>query len=448
MLSTGFLSRRHSHKVVLQEMASLGLQPLDVLLDGAPIGPEPGPNPASELMRRADAYLTIIDTQYVMTRIRSQSKYIDLEFEEAVKAGLPIGLLVMETTKSAPPRVSALLNQTVDKFRALQTKHGSSSGSITVRQAPLDLYRSEIRAILSTLSSGLGESGNADPTKVLPTIPDQSLAPVRVEERRGRVSLISDRDSALAATEVDFDRWRDPVLDHIQELMSGDFRRGTNHSRARDRLSALAALFTGTVTMVKERQFRIGYEIERFEGLISAYRSGADDMPALNAAVFEDLERLRIALVMGIGKLERWFEFRRAASDDPMREGSANPVVVSVAINEMADQMEAQLKYFDPELPHTFRFLAEATKDPLGATKTVIYGTVKSAENVTIFLGQRALGIGSKALGAVEQHITTAVAASLIAGLSAAALKISGALPTAWAWLRPLLDALAKGAGG
>jgi hypothetical protein len=130
-----------------------------------------------------------------------------------------------------------------------------------------------------------------------------------------------------------------------------------------------------------------------------------------------------------------------------MREGSANPVVVSMAVNEMAAEMEAQLKYFDPELPHTFRFLAEATNDPLGATKTVIYGTVKSAENVAIFLGQRALGIGSTALGAVEQYISKVVAATLIVGLSGAALKISGALPTAWAWLRPLL-ALAKGGGG
>ena len=33
---------------------------------------------------------------------------------------------------------------------------------------------------------------------------------------------------------------------------------------------------------VKERQFRIGYEVERLDGLVAAYRSASDDMPALN----------------------------------------------------------------------------------------------------------------------------------------------------------------------
>jgi hypothetical protein len=61
----------------------------------------------------------------------------------------------------------------------------------------------------------------------LPAIPDQSPAPVRIEERDGRVSLLSTGDSALAASEADFESWREPVLDHIQELLSGDFRQGT-----------------------------------------------------------------------------------------------------------------------------------------------------------------------------------------------------------------------------
>jgi hypothetical protein len=72
MLATGFLARRHYHKVVRQEMAGLGLEPLDVVIDGISVFDEPGPTSvSSELMRRADAYLAIIDTQYVMTRIRS-----------------------------------------------------------------------------------------------------------------------------------------------------------------------------------------------------------------------------------------------------------------------------------------------------------------------------------------------------------------------------------------
>lgn len=127
-----------------------------------------------------------------------------------------------------------------------------------------------------------------------------------------------------------------------------------------------------------------------------------------------------------------------------MQEGNANPLLISNAVDDMAVEMERLSEYFDPELPATFRFLAEAARDPQGATKTVIYGAVKSAENVMSFLGQRALGIGINALGAIEQHISTAVAATLISGLAGAALKISGALPNGWHWLQPLLDHLIK----
>jgi hypothetical protein len=439
MLSTGFLSRRNYHKVVLLEMAGLGLRPLDVRRNGIPLFPMSDVSPALELLSRADAYLAIIDTQYVMTRIRSQSEHIDSEFEQAVKAGLPIGLLVMERTKSAPTRVSASLQQTIDKFEALQKRYGSPSGSLVVRRAPLDLYQSEIRAILTTLSGSL-RRGDAD----LPTIPDQSPAPVRVEERNGRVSRISDRDSPLSAEEQDFNQWREPVLDHIQEMLSGDFRRGTNHSRARDRLVALAQLLSGGIAEMKDRQFRIGYEIERLGGLVSAYRSGGDDMPTLSVDVLEDLDRLRIALMMGITKLERWAEFRRAAAADPMHDGEANPVALSEGLAGMAVEMDRQPTYFDPELPETFRFLAEAARDPRGATRTVVYGGVKSAENLVSFLGRKALGIGASAVGAVEQHISKAVAAALIVALSRTALAISGAVPAGWVWLQPLLEALAS----
>ena len=444
MLSTGFLSRRHYFKVVRQEMVGLGLRPLDVIRDGPFAGGgKSGLTRASELMRQADGYLAIIDTQYVMTRIRTQSEYIDAEFEAAVKAGLPIGLLVMEKTKSAPARVSASLNQTADKFRALQERYGSSAGSLTLRSAPLDSYRSAIRAILTTLSSGLLRGSDAD----LPTIPDQSPAPVRVEERNGRVSRISDRDSPLGAAERDFNDWREPVFDHIQEMLSGDFRPGTNHSRARDRLVALAKLLSGGIAEIKDRQFRIGYEIERFGGLVSAYRSGGDDMPTLNADVLEDLDRLRIALMMGIAKLERWAEFCRTAAADPMHDGDADPAVLSEGLTGMAVEMERRPTYFDPELPETFRFLAEATRDPRGATRTVVYGGVRSTENLISFLGRKALGIGANVVGAVEQHISRAVATALIVALSGAALMISGTVPTGWAWLQPLLKALGGGGG-
>ena len=280
------------------------------------------------------------------------------------------------------------------------------------------------------------------------TVPDQSPAPVQVEERDGKIARVHDRDSPLRAAEKDFNAWREPVIEHIEELTSGDFREGTNHSRARDRLVALGRLLPGDIAEVKEQQFRIGYEIERFEGLIAAYRSGGEDMPELNAAIFEDLDRLRIALTMGVDKLERWAEFRRLATDDPRREGDAKPEAVADALDQMAEKMERKSEYFHPELPASFRFLAEAVKDPVGATKTVVYGAVKSAENLISFLGQRALGIGKNALEGVEKHISKAVAASLLIGLSSAALELSGALPQSWAWLKPLLEALSRVGGG
>jgi hypothetical protein len=279
----------------------------------------------------------------------------------------------------------------------------------------------------------------------LSEIPDQSPAPVRVEERDGKVAKATDRDSALSATERDFKAWRDPVVDHIDELTASDFAAGTNHSRVRDRLTALSKLLPGEIAQVKEQQFRIGYEMERFEGLVAAYRSGSEDMPMLYAAQMEDLDRLRVALKMGIDKLERWSEFRKQANESTAGEADADRGTVGDALDEMASVMEQHSKYFDPELPATFRFLSEAVRDPRGATKTVVYGAIKSAENVVSFLGQRALGIGKKGIEAVETHISKAIAASLVAGLGGAALGLSGALSQGWAWLKPLLAALAAG---
>ena len=110
--------------------------------------------------------------------------------------------------------------------------------------------------------------------------------------------------------------------------------------------------------------------------------------------------------------------------------------------------MERKPKYFDPQLPATFRFLAEAVKDRRGATKATVYGAVKSLENLFSFLGQRSMGLGKQTGDALEQHISKAVAAALITGFGALALRLSGALPHGWAWLQPLLDALAKSASG
>jgi hypothetical protein len=153
---------------------------------------------------------------------------------------------------------------------------------------------------------------------------------------------------------------------------------------------------------------------------------------------------LRIALQIGMSKLERWAEFIHDATSEPDRQTGPEMRTVGEALEKMATEMERQPTYFHPELPVTFRFLAESVKDPLGATKTVAYGAVKSAENLISFLSQKSLEIGKSSAEAVDKHISKAVAVSLVASLSGAALQLSGALPTAWVWLRPLLDALAK----
>jgi serine/threonine protein kinase len=312
--------------------------------------------------------------------------------------------------------------------------HSIDAGGTRAASAPMEIVNQRNDEVLVATASSV--------------LPDQSPAPVRVEERAGKIARVQDRDSPLLTAERDFDAWREPIAGHVRELLSGDFRQGTNHSRARDRLVELGKLLAGSVADVNERQFRLGYEIARLEGLVAAYRSGAEDMPALNAAVLEDIDRMRLALQVGVSKLERWAEFIRQAAGDPKREGNANPLAIGEALDKIAIEMERQSKYFDPELPITFRFLAESVKDPLGATRTVVYGAVKSAENLISFLGQRTLGIGKSSVEAVDKHISRAIATSLLISLSGAALQLSGALPTAWVWLKPLLDALTKAGAG
>ncbi|HEY1931147.1 MAG TPA: hypothetical protein VGG99_03980 [Acetobacteraceae bacterium] len=136
--------------------------------------------------------------------------------------------------------------------------------------------------------------------------------------------------------------------------------------------------------------------------------------------------------MMGITKFERWTEFYRAAVVDPLCVGDASPVVVGQALAQMAVEMEKQPPYFDPELPETFRFLAEAIKEPRGAAKTLVYGAVRSAENLISFLGRKALGIVGNIVNAAERHISTDVADSLIWFLSGAALTLFRALPAGW----------------
>jgi hypothetical protein len=447
LLSIGFLRRPHYNKVTQREMIQHGLRPLDLMRDGSPAFDKAPLAIASEMMSKAAGYLTIIDTQHIMKDDKKHAEQLRLEFDEAVANGLPIGLLVVKRRASAPKYVDKRLEEAAEQFKLFHARKSRNLNSLMTISVEHDDYLTGLRDLFEFLRSRTERADDSGLVVTLPTIPDQSPAPIRVEERNGKVSRISDRDSPLASTERDFNDWREPVFDHIQEMLAGDFHLGTNHSRARDRLVALATLLAANIAEIKERQFRVGYEIERLGGLVSAYRSGGDDMPVLSADVLEDLDRLRIALVMGIAKLERWSEFRHAATAESMHDGDANLARLSEGLSSVAVEMERRPTYFDPELPETFRFLAEAAGDPLGATRTVLYGGVRSAENLISFLGRKALGIGATAVGAIEQHISKAVAALLITGLSGAALTIAGAIPEAWPWLRPLLDALTRAGG-
>jgi len=76
MLSTGIQHRRHRFKAVCQAMADYDLYPLDVLNHGVPYPIDPALSAASELMRKAHGYLAIIDTQFIMTSVRSINQSI------------------------------------------------------------------------------------------------------------------------------------------------------------------------------------------------------------------------------------------------------------------------------------------------------------------------------------------------------------------------------------
>jgi energy-coupling factor transporter ATP-binding protein EcfA2 len=283
-----------------------------------------------------------------------------------------------------------------------------------------------------------------DKPPAFPHVPSQAPAPVRVEIRNERIAAARDADDVLLGDEKDFLAWREPIVQHIAELLAADFRKGTNHGRARERLLALETFFTGAIPEMKERQFRIGYEVQRLEALIAAYRSDTEDMPILDQAVLEDLDGLRLALQMGMGKFERWAAFQVNAMSPVNREGETNPPELGEALEDIAAKMDRRPEYFDASLPASFRFVLEALRDPVGATKVAAYGAVKSIENLFSFLGRTALGIGKGATKGVETLLSKAVATSLIIAIGDAALRLSGVYPQWLGWLKGLLEFLKR----
>jgi hypothetical protein len=275
-------------------------------------------------------------------------------------------------------------------------------------------------------------------------VPEQQIAPVRVEERDGKIAKASDRDSPLSARERDFEQWRMPVASHLDELLAGDFRPGTNHGRMRDRLTELQAHLQGSIADVKENQFKLGYGMTRFAGLISAYETGGDDMPVLSPDTLKDLIVLDAGLRMGLDKLERWAAFREAAAND--RSGAADAPAGEVAkvLDSMAGTMEKNETYFDPELPESIRWVSEALKDPGGASRSAVFGGVRSAENVFIFLAQRALGLVKAPFDGAEIGLRQTTAAALIGLFFGIGVQLSVLAPGAVPWLKPVLEAIQK----
>ncbi len=122
------------------------------------------------------------------------------------------------------------------------TQSGAAETPLVLRVTPEPTASTAPKIVELSAATMLKISAGLTPSV---TVPEQSPAPVVVEERNGKIARISDRDSPLSATEEDFNGWRKPVLDHVQQLLFGDFPDGTNHSRVRDRLIAIGGTALG-----------------------------------------------------------------------------------------------------------------------------------------------------------------------------------------------------------
>jgi hypothetical protein len=280
------------------------------------------------------------------------------------------------------------------------------------------------------------------------TIPDQSVAPIRVEERDGRISLFHNRNASLLVEDRDFEQWRVPVVAHIREELRKDFVHGTNHVRVRERLSALLDLVDLPLPEVKDRQFELGYSIQRFRGLVTVYRKAEGDMPALQADVLADLELLSKSLELGLSKLELWDMFNAQAVSTPPEAIPESVEEVGRALDTIVGEMERAQSYFDPEVPRTFRFVTEGVRDPIGASKAIIFGAVRSFENLLIEASQRLVRSLKKAADNTETAVASKATIVIAGVLVAGGTSLLGLVPGAGTWLRVVLDLAKQLLGG
>ncbi|MFI5032166.1 MAG: hypothetical protein ACHQPH_15830 [Reyranellales bacterium] len=296
-------------------------------------------------------------------------------------------------------------------------------------------------ALAIVLGNGLSSSLSGPDNSI--QAPPQSPAPIKVELRDGLIAPMRGA-GAIEGAEAEFDEWRRIAEGHVLELCGTDFKQGTNHDRIRKRLLALAMSLSLDVEQIRAQEFRLGYEVDLLDVLVGAYNRASDDFPTIGAASLAELNLLVRRLRDGRGHLLRWKEFERAAKDDAHEEGLASASEVALHVDQLAEHTESLPRYFDPDLPRSLRFLSNALRDPGGATRTMVYGAVKSVENVLAFVAERALAITRASLTAVEAHISKALGAALISGLGGVGLSLSGILPHGWSWLKPVLDAISK----
>jgi len=90
-------------------------------------------------------------------------------------------------------------------------------------------------------------------------------------------------------------------------------KEGTNHQGLRERLLALASNLGSDAESVKEREFQIGYDLERLNVLLGLYSAKSDDLPAIGANVLAELSLLSKRCGDGLSHLSEWAQFMEEA---------------------------------------------------------------------------------------------------------------------------------------
>lgn len=350
---------------------------------------------------------------------------------------------------------SLLPNSTTSQVKSLFDKEKS----FRIYHMPIDFWGRDSDAVLRDLKSIIGESsGNASSKLVdhpVPhdeprfpdrrfldhveeasrTLPRQKIAPINIKAVNERVIASGFEHSLDDGKERDIQRWYAPLLAHVQNELKSNFRQGTNHSHIRERLITLRDVLKLPMHIIEEKQFELGYATRRFRRILNVYQNNQSDMPVLSQNIWEDLDELCNSLEIGLSKFVPWrrfvIEIEGVPPDPTLPLGSE----IAKRMEPIIDVMEQEPKYFDPEIPRTFRFLSEAAKDPDGVGRLAIYGLIRSAENLMIGTSNLFLGMIKGAIKNASEIIASKAAivfaTFLVSGISA----IVGLAPGLGPWL-------------